>query len=449
VSANLLGSLGKKLDWPLSVAFSVGDMISSYTAAAGTLGRLSKTLGVSVGELDAWGQAAQQAGGSVESFQSSIQTLNSRIQAVIVSGDEVSAGMFQQLGIDLKDANGNAKSSAQVLRELAAAADMMDPAQFAVLAGEMGLDEGTISLLRSGSAEVDKLVGSMKELSYTELDAKIAIEFDQNLKKLEKSFQKVTSIIVRLVLPIVSFIADKLQIVISKVATILEGLWSGFGEGGEVAEHLAEAWEMLQEVGEFVFEILSWLIEKFFSHFGGVFSAIGRMIKGFVKMIRAIFTGEGFLEGLMEFLGGLAEWFVTAFSGFIFLLVDIVIGFILGAFNTIKKAFNWFIGKKDKASDSESPAFDFESPQLDDIARGAGKAAVDTVVPGAPGVSGNAIASARPRESTTNNIDNSKTDQKINVTVAAQTDDPRRWGQVAGDEINKKLVTTRNTGANQ
>lgn len=194
---------------PLAGAFAFGALLHNFTDTADALGKLSASLDVDIRDLDAWGQAAQHAGGSASGFQSSIVALNERLQRFVATGEGQAKKVFEALGIAAKDASGNAKTAVEVLHDLAGAAEGMDKAKFAGLAKKLGLDQGTIQLLQSGNKEVDALVTRMKDLAYTQRDAEIAAEFKDIMQDLNKTFQAGAAIFMRLLVPALTYLASQ------------------------------------------------------------------------------------------------------------------------------------------------------------------------------------------------------------------------------------------------
>lgn len=105
------------------VAATAG-MVRLATGAASTgddLSDLSEATGVSIRDLQAWGDAAQRAGADQQTLASSIQRLNRGMREAATGGNADLAEMFRLLGISLRDSSGQIRSASDVLPDLAEA----------------------------------------------------------------------------------------------------------------------------------------------------------------------------------------------------------------------------------------------------------------------------------------------------------------------------------------
>ena len=143
------------------------------------LGETSEALGVAVEDLSAWGDAAQMSGGSSDAFIESLNTLNTSMNAVDVTGKSRLLPFFQELGINMLDAAGKARPVMDLLPELAKKFEGMSKSKALGLGTKLGIDKGTIMLLQRGGKEVEELIRRQKELGVsTAEDAQIAGDFN-------------------------------------------------------------------------------------------------------------------------------------------------------------------------------------------------------------------------------------------------------------------------------
>jgi hypothetical protein len=197
---------------PLAGAFAFGALLNNFTSTADALGKLSKSLRSDTQDVKAWGDAVEYAGGDANSLNSTLSGLEQKLKD---AKRGVGNADFRALGINAKDANGNLKTSADILKELSLVGDKMNPEKFERLTKKLGIDAGTLRLLQSGSKEVDRLVSKYKDLAYTQKDAEIAREFNNTMGDLGKTFQSASAIIMRLVVPALSFIGDKTAVFVN------------------------------------------------------------------------------------------------------------------------------------------------------------------------------------------------------------------------------------------
>lgn len=149
--------------------FAVTQLISSAQGIATqsqALGLLGEILGESTAEIINWGRAVEGVGGSSQAFQGSLRSLNSNLNDVLFGSSEVSKA-FGILGISAVDANGDLKTSLDLLPEIARAFEGLERPAQQRLGAMIGLDEGTILLLSRGEAAVAGLVARQRELNRT------------------------------------------------------------------------------------------------------------------------------------------------------------------------------------------------------------------------------------------------------------------------------------------
>jgi hypothetical protein len=196
---------------PLIAAVGAVKLFNDYVTKADALGKFSASIGESITDIDAWGQAVQHAGGTSEGFQATVSSLTKSLAEVKNLGTGRAKAALDQLGISVTDAEGNMRKATDVMEELAEKGEKMDKAEFAGMLTKMGFDKGTIMLLQTGKIAVSDLVGQMKELSYTQEDAEVTAKFNDTWQDTRKSLDKVASIVLRFVVPALDWFLDKLK----------------------------------------------------------------------------------------------------------------------------------------------------------------------------------------------------------------------------------------------
>ena len=196
---------------PLAAALALGSAFNEYLTGAQAAGNLATTLNENQEDIQAWGGAVERAGGDAASFEGSLLSLNSKMLEFAQTGTSSAAPALAQLGISARDSNGNIKSSIDIMQELARVADSMDPARFQALASSLGIDSGTLLLLKQGSLSVDELVARQKMLGvYTAEDSAIATKMGNAIKDLMQVLKSISTIIMRFVLPPLSWLTEKI-----------------------------------------------------------------------------------------------------------------------------------------------------------------------------------------------------------------------------------------------
>jgi TP901 family phage tail tape measure protein len=208
--ANSLMAPFKSALGALAAGLSLGAVTNQYLQQADAIGKMADSIGVDMEELQAWGEAAARAGGSAQGFQQSLQSMNRSLQ-LAAQGQGEAAKMFQTFGIKVTDANGKARDSLDVLRDLAGAMEGMDKQKAMGFGQRLGLDRGTIMLLQSGKVAVDDLIRRQKELGvYTKEDAEITAKANDAIADLGQSMKAAAAIFMRAIVPAITWVTEHL-----------------------------------------------------------------------------------------------------------------------------------------------------------------------------------------------------------------------------------------------
>jgi len=143
----------------------LSSFISDSVTGTAALGRFAANLGMSARELDGWGTAAEAFGGTAEGVRASMQHIAGGIQQFALTGESDLIPIFRSMGIAVSDSSGKVRDYREIMLDVADKLKGMS-AQEALSFGKMlGLDDGTINLLRQGRGAVTDLVGTMTNAS--------------------------------------------------------------------------------------------------------------------------------------------------------------------------------------------------------------------------------------------------------------------------------------------
>ena len=141
-------------------AAAIRDFFSSVVSGQSRLASTSKDFSLSARELDAWHKTAQTAlGGTAEGFDRSVQSILSGIEA-FKAGDASNTvvASLLNLGVKATDAAGRMRPMKDILLDLSVAFRKMPNRQDQMLwAQRLGMDEGTLNLLRQGRGALQDL----------------------------------------------------------------------------------------------------------------------------------------------------------------------------------------------------------------------------------------------------------------------------------------------------
>ena len=131
------------------------------------LDNLSRNIGMSRNQLQAWGGMAEMAGGSAEGMKGSLAGLSMGITRLTTMGDTSMVPFFNAFGVALLNADGKARDLDSIMLDLSDRFSKMDRVQAYNLAKSMGLDDGTINTLMLGRAEMEKMLEIQRNLYHS------------------------------------------------------------------------------------------------------------------------------------------------------------------------------------------------------------------------------------------------------------------------------------------
>ena len=184
-----------------AAALSVFSRFGEYVSQADAMGKLANALDVDIEKMHAWGEAAARAGGSVEGFQGSLQSLTAQLARQATVGTSRAAKMLEGVGIDAGEI-GRQRQAFDVMMDLAEKAETMGKQEFFGLGRSLGLDQGTIMLLQQGRAALKEQIRLQKEFGvYTKEDAKLTADWNDRVADFGQVMKSFSAIIFRMVLP--------------------------------------------------------------------------------------------------------------------------------------------------------------------------------------------------------------------------------------------------------
>ena len=190
--------------------FSAGAAVSAYTEAATSLDRLSQSLGMSMESLQGWQYAAESAGAEAEEVGNFFRDMNDYIVDATTFDSGPLKDIAKELGISLKDAQGNIKATEDVTLELADAFQKVGNQKAVAFGMQMSIDPGMIALLQKGRTEIEALIKAQQELGvYTKEDAEIASKARFAFMTMGRAIESATMPIARVIVPAITWFAER------------------------------------------------------------------------------------------------------------------------------------------------------------------------------------------------------------------------------------------------
>jgi hypothetical protein len=273
--ANKFGlALGASL---VAAGTAAGYAIKQAIDQADELGKISQKIGVPTDVLSGLNYAAKLAGVATEELQNGLVRLT-RFQADAAQGGKDSSRVFEALGIAVKDAGGNLRSTSELFQDFAQVfATLKDGPEKTALAvkvfGKSGAD--LIPLLNSGrtglaayAAELDSLGGTV-----TPEAARQAEEFNDNIERLKVGVGGLALTAARDLLPplieITQWLGDAAKSTNSAASAASKGKDDFLSLADSIKlirielDFLSQAWDEQGLFGEGIFSVLRRAREEF------------------------------------------------------------------------------------------------------------------------------------------------------------------------------------------
>jgi hypothetical protein len=336
----------KGLAAPLLGAFAAGKLWSDWLKAD-DIGDFAASVGESTNEIDAWGQAAEKAGGSAEGLRSSVSQMTKSLAQAATQGTGRAKKALDELGVSATDASGNTRKATDVFMQLSSVIEGRSKEEARGLLTQLGLDQGTVQLIMSGREEVERAIAAGRELGFTDEDAKAAGDFQDSWQDAKKAMASLGGEIFKVVAPAFTWLIKKakdLAVYLRKHPEMLKTFAVGVGilaaviKAKAIPAFLAWARAMLANP-------ITWIVLALIG--------LALVIEDLVTWANG---GESALGGLWEALFGDAAGAHAVWNGLkeIFsTFVDVVlpkikagikaaIGFIVSLFTTVGQAIGLF-----------------------------------------------------------------------------------------------------------
>lgn len=198
---------------PLMTAFagfSAGALTSAYVSQAQGLRQLSDSLGMSMEVLQGWQYAAESAGAEAEEVGNFFRDMNDYIVDATTFDSGPLKDISKELGISLKDAQGNVRDTMDVVLDLSDAFQKVGSQKAVAFGMQMGIDPGMIQLLQKGRAEIEGVIKAQQELGgYTKEDAEIAAKAQFAFMSLGRAIQAAALPVARVLVPMMTKATEK------------------------------------------------------------------------------------------------------------------------------------------------------------------------------------------------------------------------------------------------
>ena len=281
-AAGAMGALRSML--PILGTAALASFAKGNLDVADSMSKLSQRTGIAAPELDKFRKVAELSDTSIESLERAFPALTKNMKTAADTGKGPALAAFQQLGIAIKDSQGNLRATDAVMLDLADRfQNMADGSEKAALASTIfGTRIGSelIPMLNSGGDAVRNMSTSL-----TQDFADSAASFNDRLENMQERFGDLGLRLTEALLP-----------ALEALAGVVEGLMDAFGALPKPIQNVVAALAGIAAAAV-VFAPLVSAAAKLVPLLAGVGKAIGIVVGaltgggGLLGAIAAVFTG--------------------------------------------------------------------------------------------------------------------------------------------------------------
>lgn len=334
-----------------SIITRIWTFTSQMAELGGQIANVAARIGVATSRLEAWRQAAREANVEATAFDQALTDLAEKMGEAIQNRGSENARTFRRLGIELRDANGEARNVGDVMLDLADRLQSThSQAERVRIANQLMGESGRqlVPVLANGRDGLEDYITQLRE-SQPEFDEfiKNSVELGTEQAKLNQAWEGAKQILFNFLAPAVIWVVMQLRelviwlnnnkAVVDFLKAAAIGLAAAFAFLGAVLTVLAGAillnlllaFSPILIVMGLIFiavTALTLAIQDFYVWLEGGDSVFGRFVDAMLDMyfstntwLRSLFDANSvmgmFLDGLNAIVVGLAEAY-NAFAEF-------------------------------------------------------------------------------------------------------------------------------------
>lgn len=217
VSTAIVGATTAFIAWNNSVTQAIDPMV-----------QLSRETDVAVGTIQELGYAASQNGSDVDAVMSSIKELTKRSGEFARTGGGTAAEAFLQLGVSVRDANGQMKTADKLIMDVSRSMQSYSKSEQADLLDKLGIDPSMIQLMNQSGEAIDSLRAKAQALgTITKEQADAAASLNDSNTTLKFGLQGLQNQIATGMAPVIQGITeDFIEFLVANKDLITNGIKS-------------------------------------------------------------------------------------------------------------------------------------------------------------------------------------------------------------------------------
>lgn len=187
----------------------IKDFIVGSIEAKGKMYEFASSLNINIENVQSWGRAVKNEGGTAEGFQSSIQGMTTKLAALgtKLRGAKQLEMVLGMAGLTKEAVKG--KDAFEVMLMLSEKMAQKPPGQAFLIGRRAGMDVGTIRLLMKGREEVMKLTEEQRSMGVYSLEsAKAADALDDSWNDAKTTLSKAVGFIAAEAVPVLQVVVN-------------------------------------------------------------------------------------------------------------------------------------------------------------------------------------------------------------------------------------------------
>ena len=275
---------------------------------------VSRVGNATVKELDRLGYVAELTGSDANTATASFENL-SRTIGEAAQGIGRGALVFEKLGLSAKDAQGNVKTTTQVLDEIKVKIKDLSKAEQSAYIQRLGLDRSMIGMLTSDTTEIIDQYNKRTEALGINVDeaAELGAKYNDAIKVTKRGFDDIITAFVLRVLPSITTAIERVSKLIDENAGLIKSYVEPIAAAVSIGANLVTGFitglgKMFQVLGKW--PIYIGLVTAAWKVLNMVFKAspIGRIITGVMTLITVLGLLYDDFKGWQEGKDSLFDW---------------------------------------------------------------------------------------------------------------------------------------------
>lgn len=275
---------------------------------------VSRVGNATVKELDRLGYVAELTGSDANTATASFENL-SRTIGEAAQGIGRGALVFEKLGLSAKDAQGNVKTTTQVLDEIKVKIKDLSKAEQSAYIQRLGLDRSMIGMLTSDTTEIIDQYNKRTEALGINVDeaAELGAKYNDAIKVTKRGFDDIITAFVLRVLPSITTEIERVSKLIDENAGLIKSYVEPTAAAVSIGANLVTGFitglgKMFQVLGKWPMYI--GLVTAAWKLLNMVFKAspIGRIITAVMTLITVLGLLYDDFKGWQEGMDSLFDW---------------------------------------------------------------------------------------------------------------------------------------------